>query len=37
MTRGMLYFVLPLSVLWAIPLMWQGVHQTFKPYQTAQY
>jgi K+-transporting ATPase ATPase A chain len=36
MTRGMLYFVLPLSVLWAIPLMWQGVPQTFKPYQTAQ-
>jgi len=36
MTRGMLYFVLPLSALWAIPLMWQGVPQTFKPYQTAQ-
>ncbi len=36
MTRGMLYFVLPLSVLWTIPLAWQGVPQTFKPYQTAQ-
>jgi K+-transporting ATPase ATPase A chain len=35
MTRGMLYFILPLSALWAIPLMWQGVPQTFKPYQTA--
>ncbi|MGP8239363.1 MAG: potassium-transporting ATPase subunit KdpA, partial [Limisphaerales bacterium] len=36
LTRGMLYFVMPLSALWAIPLMWQGVPQTFKPYQTAQ-
>jgi len=36
MTRGMLYFVLPLSAAWAIPLMWQGVPQTFKPYQTAK-
>jgi K+-transporting ATPase ATPase A chain len=36
MTRGMLYFILPISALWAIPLMWQGVPQTFKPYQTAQ-
>jgi K+-transporting ATPase ATPase A chain len=36
MTRGMLYFVIPLSILWAIPLMWQGVPQTFKPYQDAQ-
>src|SRR5208283_2511729 len=35
MTRGMLYFILLLSALWAIPLMWQGVPQTFKPYQTA--
>jgi len=35
LTRGLLYFVIPLSVLWAIPLMWQGVPQTFKPYQTA--
>jgi K+-transporting ATPase ATPase A chain len=26
---------MPLCVLWAIPLMWQGLPQTFKPYQTA--
>jgi len=36
LTRGMLYFVLPISAAWAIPLMWQGVPQTLKPYQTAQ-
>ena len=36
LTRGMLYFVMPLCVLWTIPLAWQGVPQTFKPYQTAQ-
>src|SRR4029077_11042074 len=24
MTRGLLYFVVPLSVLWSIPLAWQG-------------
>jgi K+-transporting ATPase ATPase A chain len=35
MTRGLLYFVIPLSAVWAIPLMWQGVPQTFKPYETA--
>jgi K+-transporting ATPase ATPase A chain len=35
LTRGLLYFVMPLCVLWAIPLMWQGLPQTFKPYQTA--
>jgi potassium-transporting ATPase potassium-binding subunit len=35
MTRGLLYFVIPLSILWAIPLAWQGVPQTWKPYQTA--
>jgi len=35
LTRGMLYFIMPLCVLWAIPLMWQGLPQTFKPYQTA--
>jgi K+-transporting ATPase ATPase A chain len=35
MTRGLLYFVIPLSVLWAIPLAWQGVPQTWKPYHTA--
>jgi K+-transporting ATPase ATPase A chain len=35
LTRGLVYFVIPLSVLWAIPLAWQGVPQTWKPYQTA--
>jgi K+-transporting ATPase ATPase A chain len=35
LTRGLLYFVIPLSVIWAIPLAWQGVPQTWKPYQTA--
>ncbi len=35
LTRGMLYFVIPLSVLWAIPLMWQGVPQTFAAYPNA--
>jgi K+-transporting ATPase ATPase A chain len=31
----MLYFVMPLCVLWTIPLAWQGVPQTWKPYPTA--
>jgi K+-transporting ATPase ATPase A chain len=35
MTRGTLYFVVPLSVLWAIPLAWQGVPQTWKAYPNA--
>ncbi len=35
MTRGLLYFVIPLSVVWAIPLAWQAVPQTWKPYETA--
>jgi K+-transporting ATPase ATPase A chain len=35
LTRGLLYFVIPLSFVWAIPLVWQGLPQTFKPYQTA--
>ncbi len=35
LTHGLLYFLIPLSVLWAIPLAWQGVPQTWKPYQTA--
>ncbi len=35
MTRCLVYIVIPLSVIWAIPLMWQGVPQTWKPYQTA--
>ena len=36
LTRGLLYLVIPMSVLWAIPLVWQGVPQTWKPYQTAK-
>jgi len=37
MTRGLLYFVIPISAVWAIPLVWQGVPQTWftKPYYTA--
>jgi K+-transporting ATPase ATPase A chain len=35
LTRGLLYFVIPLSAVWAIPLVWQGVPQTWKPYPTA--
>jgi K+-transporting ATPase ATPase A chain len=35
LTRCTLYIVIPLSVLWAIPLVWQGVPQTWKPYSTA--
>ena len=34
-TRGLLYFVVPLSVLWAIPLAWQGVPQSWKAYPNA--
>ena len=36
LTRGVLYFVMPLCVLWTIPLAWQGLPQTIKPYRTAQ-
>src|ERR1039458_6619314 len=35
LTRGLLYFVIPLSVVWAIPLAWQGVPQTWKAYPNA--
>jgi K+-transporting ATPase ATPase A chain len=35
LTRCTLYVVIPLSVLWAIPLAWQGVPQTWKAYPTA--
>jgi len=35
LTRCTLYIVIPLSVLWAIPLAWQGVPQTWKAYPTA--
>jgi len=35
LTRGLIYIVLPLSIILAIPLVWQGVPQTWKPYHTA--
>ncbi|HTQ30370.1 MAG TPA: potassium-transporting ATPase subunit KdpA [Opitutaceae bacterium] len=35
LTRGLIYIVIPLSILWAIPLAWQGCPQTFKPLPTA--
>jgi K+-transporting ATPase ATPase A chain len=35
LTRGLLYFVIPISAIWALPLVWQGVPQTWKPYPTA--
>ena len=35
MTRGTLYFVIPLCAVWAIPLAWQGVPQTWKAYPNA--
>ncbi len=34
-TRGLLYFVIPISIVWAIPLAWQGVPQTWKAYPNA--
>ena len=36
LTRGLLYIVLPLSVLWAIPLVWQGCPQAWKPFPDAK-
>ncbi|HEX3800721.1 MAG TPA: potassium-transporting ATPase subunit KdpA [Verrucomicrobiae bacterium] len=36
LTRALLYIVIPFSILWAIPLAWQGVPQTWKPYTDAQ-
>jgi K+-transporting ATPase ATPase A chain len=35
LTRCTLYIVIPLSVIWAIPLMWQGCPETWKAYPTA--
>ncbi len=35
LTRGLLYFVIPISAVWSIPLVWQGVPQTFQAYQNA--
>jgi len=36
LTRALLYIVIPLSVLFAIPLVWQGVPQTWKAYPDAK-
>ena len=36
LTRALLYIVIPLSVVWAIPLVWQGCPQTWKPYPDAK-
>ena len=35
LTRGLIYIVLPLCIILAIPLAWQGVPQTWKAYHTA--
>jgi K+-transporting ATPase ATPase A chain len=35
MTRSVLYILLPLSILWAVALMSQGVVQSFGPYHKA--
>jgi K+-transporting ATPase ATPase A chain len=35
LTRCTLYIVVPLSILFAIPLVWQGVPQTWKEYPSA--
>ena len=34
LTRSILYILLPLSLLWSLALVGQGVVQTFNPYQT---
>jgi K+-transporting ATPase ATPase A chain len=34
-TRGMLYFIIPISAVWAIPLAWQGVPQSWSAYPNA--
>jgi K+-transporting ATPase ATPase A chain len=35
LTRSLIYIVLPLSILWAVPLAWQGVPQSWKAYPAA--
>jgi len=35
MTRGLLYSSFRFSAIWAVPLAWQGVPQTWKPYWNA--
>ena len=34
LTRGVLYILLPISIVGALVLVWQGVPQTWKPSQT---
>ncbi|HXI83424.1 MAG TPA: potassium-transporting ATPase subunit KdpA [Verrucomicrobiae bacterium] len=36
LTRALLYIVIPLSVVWSIPLIWQGCPQTWKAYPDAK-
>src|ERR1017187_277151 len=36
LTRALVYIVIPLSVVWAIPLVWQGCPQTWKPFPDAK-
>lgn len=36
LTRGVLYVLLPISLVAAIIFIWQGIPQNFKPYDTAQ-
>jgi K+-transporting ATPase ATPase A chain len=36
LTRCLVYIVLPLSVLWAIPLAWQGCPESWKAYPSAR-
>lgn len=35
LTRGVVYLMLPLSILWAVLLVWQGVPQNFSDYTPA--
>jgi potassium-transporting ATPase potassium-binding subunit len=36
LTRGLVYIVIPLSILWTIPLAWQGCPQSWKSYPVAR-
>ncbi len=36
MTRGILYILLPISIIFSLILVWQGVPQNFNPYVHAQ-
>src|SRR5208283_4765290 len=35
LTRSLIYIVIPLSILWAIPLAWQGVPESWGAYPSA--